>query len=68
MIMTPKPATPTVKLDWSRLLCFDQAARDDDSSATTALNDPRLAKLGAKVGQKLGGRRPDLVDIKRPRA
>jgi hypothetical protein len=45
---------PIVKLDWSRLLGFDQAVRSGDEAAATKLNDPRLIKLGAKFGCKLG--------------
>ena len=55
----------SVKLDWSRLLGFDQAPRSSDDSTAIRLQDPRLAKLGAKFGSKLGGRRPDIVDVKR---
>jgi len=47
-------AAPTVKLDWSRLLGFDQAVRSGDEAAATKLNDPRLIKLGAKFGCKPG--------------
>jgi hypothetical protein len=52
--------TPKVKLDWSRLLGFDQAAATAAEPATpaTRLNDPRLAKLGAKFGGKPGLRAP----------
>jgi len=40
---------PKVKLDWSRLLVFDQAqATVADAEAASRLNDPRLAKLGGK--------------------
>ena len=53
-----------IKLDWSRLLGFDQAPRSSDDSIAIRLQDPRLAKLGAKFGSKLGGRRPDIVDVK----
>lgn len=45
---------PRVILDWSRLLGFDQATGTDDQSAAAKLRDPRLAKLGAKIGQKPG--------------
>lgn len=56
-----------VKLDWSRLLGFDQLPQGADASATTGLNDPRMAKLGGgKMGvTKPGGRRPDIVDVAR---
>lgn len=56
--MTTKPTAPTVKLDWSRLLGFDQvAAAADQPEAASRLSDPRLAKLGAKIGIKGGGMR-----------
>ena len=57
-------APPTVKLDWSRLLGFDQAVRSTDEAAAMKLNDPRLIKLGAKFGCKLGVRGPETVDAK----
>lgn len=62
--MSKDLANPKVKLDWSRLLGFDQAVQDNDQAAAMKLNDPRLIKLGAKFGCKLGGRRPELVDVK----
>ena len=43
-----------VKLDWSRLLGFDQAVPFAADAPTTRLNDPRLARLGAKFGGKQG--------------
>lgn len=52
--MASETAQPTVKLDWSRLLGFDQAVRIDDEEAAKKLNDPRLIKLGAKFGCKTG--------------
>jgi len=54
---------PAVRLEWSRLLGFDQAVRTVDQSAAEKLNDPRVIKLGAKFGCKLGGRRPEVVDV-----
>ena len=54
--MASETAQPTVKLDWSRLLGFDQAARTGDDEAAKKLNDPRLIKLGAKFGGKPGFR------------
>ena len=40
---------PKVKLDWSRLLIFDQApATPFDAETAARLTDPRLAKLGSK--------------------
>ena len=50
--MTAKTTLPKVKLDWSRLLGFDQAAPSDDQRPAPRLSDPRLAKLGAKSGVK----------------
>ena len=52
--MASETAPPTLKLDWSRLLGFDQAVRSTDEAAALKLNDPRLIKLGAKFGCKLG--------------
>ena len=52
--MASETASPTVKLDWSRLLGFDQAVRSGDDVAAKKLNDPRLIKLGAKCGVKPG--------------
>jgi hypothetical protein len=50
--------TPKVKLDWSRLLVFDQApATIVDAEAAARLHDPRLAKLGGKPS-KVGIRTP----------
>jgi hypothetical protein len=51
-------ANPTVKLDWSRLLGFDQSAMLSEAAGATRLNDPRLARLGAKFGSKDGIRMP----------
>ena len=53
-----------MKLDWSRLLGFDQAVRSGDEAAATKLNDPRLIKLGAKFGCKLGVGHRDPVKVK----
>ena len=50
--MTANP-DPKVRLDWSRLLGFDQAPLVVDD-APVRLNDPRLARLGAKFGNKPG--------------
>jgi hypothetical protein len=58
-----EPKAPSVKLDWSRLLGFDQAVRSSDQEAAKKLNDPRLIKMGSKFGGKLGGRRPEIVDV-----
>ena len=43
--------TRAIKLDWSRLLGFDQAAPTRDGGGVR-LADARLAKLGAKLGDK----------------
>ena len=51
--MSNKPM-PVVKLDWSRLLGFDQATPAGDVALNAALCDPRLARLGAKFGVKPG--------------
>jgi hypothetical protein len=48
--------TPKVKLDWSRLLGFDQAPPADIEAVR--LGNPRLVKLGSKIGQKSGLRSP----------
>jgi hypothetical protein len=61
--MENETKAPGVKLDWSRLLGFDQAVRSRDEEAAKKLNDPRMIRLGAKFGCKLGGRRPEIVDV-----
>ena len=48
--------TETIKLDWSRLLGFDQALRNGDKTT-------RLGRLGAKFGSK-PGRKPTGVPAK----
>ena len=45
------------KLDWSKLLGFDQATRNESEQGAQRLTDPRMAKLGAKVGSKPGAKR-----------
>ena len=41
--------TPKVKLDWSRLLVFDQAQLNSaDAKESGRLHDPRLGKIGMK--------------------
>ena len=42
-----------VKLDWTRLLGFDQIVDTKDETAAIKITDPRLVKLGAKCGNKL---------------
>ncbi len=44
--------TPQIRLDWTRLLGFDLAECVDGRALPAKLADPRLAKLGAKVGGK----------------
>jgi hypothetical protein len=48
--------TPKVKLDWSRLLGFDQAPPADIEAVR--LGTPRLVKIGSKFGRKTGLRSP----------
>jgi len=48
--MTSDNSIPKVQLDWSRLLGFDLAEGTDERSAPAKLADPRLTRLGAKVG------------------
>ena len=48
--------TAKVKLDWSRLLGFDQAPPADIEAVR--LGNPRLVKIGSKFGQKTGLRSP----------
>ena len=43
---------PKVKLDWGRLLGFDQAETTRDEVDASRLDAPRLARLGAKFGGK----------------
>ncbi len=50
--MAVEPTTPKVQLDWTRLLGFDQADCVAEKTEPAKLNDPRLAKLGAKIGGK----------------
>lgn len=51
--MAVERATPRVQLDWSRLLGFDLAdSAGEKPTAPAELRDPRLARLGAKVGAK----------------
>jgi hypothetical protein len=50
--MTTNP-NPQIKLDWSRLLGFDQAAAGP-KDGPVQLADPRLVRLGAKFGNKPG--------------
>jgi hypothetical protein len=52
-----------VKLDWSRLLGFDQAARDTDEPVGVSGDQSRLCKLGAKAGAKPAGNRPSAIKL-----
>ena len=60
--MLTKTDERIVKLDWSRLLGFDQLSQDVDAAVAAGLNDPRMGKLGGgKMGvTKPGGRRPEI--------
>jgi hypothetical protein len=49
---------PKVKLDWSRLLGFDQAPPPGDDAAAARLGASRLVKIGSKLGAKQGTRFP----------
>ena len=42
--------TLKVKLDWSRLLGFEQAISNAGEADAIRPNDPRLARIGAKIG------------------
>jgi hypothetical protein len=50
--------TPKVKLDWSRLLGFDQAPPAGDDAGAARPGNSRLVKIGAKTGAKRGIRSP----------
>jgi hypothetical protein len=65
MTMAHETAPPTIKLDWSRLLGFDQAVQSCDEDAAKRLNDPRLIKLGAKFGCKKGIRLLEIGNVDR---
>ncbi len=52
---TGKP-TSKIKLDWSKLLGFDQATRVEGQPDGARLTAPALTKLGAKVGGKVGAK------------
>jgi len=45
-----------IKLDWSRLLGFDQAPRSTGEADAPRANDDRPMPLGAKVGGKIGSK------------
>jgi len=46
--------SPKVRLDWSRLLGFDQADPAPVAPQTAKSHDPRFVKFGQKAGSKLG--------------
>ncbi len=52
---TGKPTTK-IKLDWSRLLGFDQATRNENQADDARLAAPNSAKVGGKVGGKIGAK------------
>ena len=56
--VTDGQTTTRIALDWSRLLGFDQAVPAGAPATAAGLNDPRLAKLGAKFGNKGGTKTP----------
>jgi len=47
----------TIKLDWKRLLGFDQIADHEVVGDGATIKDPRLTKVGGKIGSK-GGLKP----------
>jgi hypothetical protein len=50
---------PVVKLDWSRLLGFDQSTPQEQEADRAGQPDKRrLSRLGAKVGTKGATARP----------
>ena len=48
--------TPKVKLDWSRLLGFDQAGSAGEDGESTRLGSTCLGRIGVKLGPKPGHR------------
>ena len=44
--------TTKVKLDWSQLLGFEQAVTSGEDADAIRLTDPRLGKIGVKIGSK----------------
>ncbi len=48
--------TSKIRLDWSRLLGFDQATRVEGQPDNALLTAPTLTKLGGKVGGKVGAK------------
>ena len=55
--MTAQSKQQTVKLDWTRLLGFDQVGHNVERTSPVKLSDPRLVKLGLKPGVKSGVKR-----------
>lgn len=47
-----------VKLDWDRMLGFDQASRARQVGDAEAIKDPRFARLGGKISVKPGLKLP----------
>jgi len=62
--MASERPTPKVQLDWSRLLGFDQAEPVDEKPTPAKLGDVRLARLGAKIGGKVGTKTPSDLRLK----
>jgi hypothetical protein len=56
MTMATGKPTSRIKLDWSKLLGFDQATRIERQADAARLTAPLLAKLGSKVGGKVGNK------------
>jgi hypothetical protein len=52
--MAVERSVPKIDLDWSKLLGFDQVRCDAQQPNGVTLADPRLAKLGGKLGTKVG--------------
>lgn len=48
-----------VKLDWTKLLGFDQAGEPQTVGESAAIADHRVARIGTKLGVK-SGTKPDL--------
>ena len=61
--MKSKPEKPVIKLDWSRLLGFNQSEPIAGAKEAGQLNDPRLAKI---VVVKSGYLSPELAPIANP--
>ena len=47
--------TPKVRLDWSRLLGFDQAGSTGEEGEAIQLGNTRLGRIGVKLGPKPTG-------------